>query len=230
MSLPNNWEFLLVKAFKQLDAGNVSGDSWTLGGGTVLMFNYEHRQSQDIDIFFTDRQLLGMVSPRVNDGVEDSLREYTEQDRFCKLLFAEGKIDFIYSPKISNRATQTRMLAGRLVHCEDPVEIAAKKVFWRSDRFTPRDIFDLAVVYDAGRQRLVDTLLKHPDKVAALAEQIKMSEAQLLYVKWAAGAPILPAGEPFVKRALHIVSVLTETVKLQLKSKEQKSKGFGMGM
>jgi len=79
MSSPNDWEILLAKAFKQLDAGNIPSDAWTLGGGTVLMFHFVHRLSKDIDIFFTDKQLLAAISPRVNDGVEDSLRDYIEQ-------------------------------------------------------------------------------------------------------------------------------------------------------
>ncbi|UBU61945.1 nucleotidyl transferase AbiEii/AbiGii toxin family protein [Acidithiobacillus ferrooxidans] len=31
---------------------------WTIGGGTVLMFQYRHRLSRDIDIFITDAQYL----------------------------------------------------------------------------------------------------------------------------------------------------------------------------
>lgn len=37
---------------------------WTLGGGTVLMFRYQHRLSKDIDIFVPDPQYLGYVTPR----------------------------------------------------------------------------------------------------------------------------------------------------------------------
>jgi hypothetical protein len=212
MSSQNTWESLLKKAFKQLDAGGLSGDSWTLGGGTVLMFHFAHRLSKDIDIFFPDRQLLGMVSPRLNSGVEDSLSDYIEQDRFCKLLFAEGKIDFIYSQPVTVHAPQPRMLAGRLVRCEDPVEIAAKKVFWRNDRFTPRDIFDLAVVYDAGPTRLIEALADYPEQTAALAEQIKLGVASGDYDKWAAIAPVLPAGERFLKSAPQNVTLLLESV------------------
>jgi predicted nucleotidyltransferase component of viral defense system len=115
------------------------------------MFHFSHRVSKDIDIFFIDKQRLAAVSPRVNDGVEDALRDYIEQDGFCKLYFPEGKIDFIYSRKISEYAPQPCLLAGRMVQCDDPVEIVAKKVFWRNDRVTPRDIFDLAVVYNADK-------------------------------------------------------------------------------
>ena len=29
---------------------------WSLGGGTVLMFDFNHRESKDIDIFISDIQ------------------------------------------------------------------------------------------------------------------------------------------------------------------------------
>lgn len=48
-----------------------------------------------IDIFFHDRQFLSFVSPRVNDGVESTLVNYTEQTNFTFLSFEEGEIDFI---------------------------------------------------------------------------------------------------------------------------------------
>ena len=33
-------------------------DHWTLGGGTAMMLQIDHRESHDIDIFFPDPQLL----------------------------------------------------------------------------------------------------------------------------------------------------------------------------
>jgi hypothetical protein len=40
---------------------------WTFGGGTVLMFRYQHRHSKDIDIFVPDPQYLGFTTPRLSD-------------------------------------------------------------------------------------------------------------------------------------------------------------------
>ena len=219
MSSPNDWENLLGYALKQLDPCGLPGDSWTLGGGTVLMFHFAHRLSKDIDIFFPDKQLLGMVSPRVNDAVELSLREYIEQDGFCKLTFPEGKVDFIYSRKMTTHPPQARMLIGRRVLCEDPVEIAAKKVFWRGHRFTPRDIFDLAVVYDAGPARLIEALLDYPNHAATLAEQVKIGLESGVYDKWAALAPVLPAGERFLKRAPEDVALLLQSIERKNRAK-----------
>jgi len=228
MSSRNEWENLLAYALKQLDASGLPDGSWTLGGGTVLMFHFAHRLSKDIDIFFNDKQLLGMVSPRVNDAVEPSLREYVEQDVFCKLTFPEGKVDFIYSGVKTAHAPQPRILAGRKVLCEDPVEIAVKKVFWRGDRFIPRDIFDLAVVYNANPPRLIEALLDYPDKAALLAEQVKAGIESGVYDKWAAAALILPAGEPFLKEAPQKVSLLLETVRQQAEEQESDSPVLGM--
>jgi len=226
MYSPNEWEKLLAYALKQLDASGLPGDSWALGGGTVLMFHFEHRLSKDIDIFFNDKQLLGMVSPRINDAVELSLREYIEQDVFCKLTFPEGKVDFIYSHMMTTHAPQPRMLAGREVLCEDPVEIAVKKVYWRGDRFTPRDIFDLAVVYNAAPPRLLEALLDYPDKAAILAEQVKTGIESGVYDKWAKAALILPAGEPFLKKAPQDVSLLLETIKQRAEEQKRDSPGL----
>ena len=38
-----------------------------IGGGTVLMFRFEHRLSKDIDFFTHDAQWLSLLTPRLND-------------------------------------------------------------------------------------------------------------------------------------------------------------------
>ncbi|MDA8204948.1 MAG: nucleotidyl transferase AbiEii/AbiGii toxin family protein [Thermaerobacter sp.] len=47
------WETLFNRAMDCLDTipSDVPEPPWTLGGGTVLMLHYAHRQSKDIDIF-----------------------------------------------------------------------------------------------------------------------------------------------------------------------------------
>jgi len=56
---------------------------WSLGGGTVLMFHYQHRLSKDIDIFITDPQFLRIHQPQagrprraINHRVPRSLSFY----------------------------------------------------------------------------------------------------------------------------------------------------------
>jgi len=159
-----HWEYLFKKAVKQLKAGKLSNSSWSFGGGTALMLRLNHRHSKDIDIFLPDRQLLGHVSPRLNDAVE--VQEFAEQGNFIKLYFPEGEVDFIASPAVTPVKPILREVAGVYAYVEDPVEIAAKKIIYRADNFKPRDIFDLAVVYD----RLKDDFLKIAPLIAPKVE------------------------------------------------------------
>ncbi|MFG3756635.1 nucleotidyl transferase AbiEii/AbiGii toxin family protein, partial [Klebsiella pneumoniae] len=56
-----DWARLLRIAralIRQVNAEHVVIDSWSLGGGTAMMLQLDHRDSQDIDIFLPDAQLL----------------------------------------------------------------------------------------------------------------------------------------------------------------------------
>ena len=64
----NAWEALFDKGMVALDSLSpmLPAPNWTMGGGTVLMFRYHHRLSQDVDIFLTDAQYLTALSPRLS--------------------------------------------------------------------------------------------------------------------------------------------------------------------
>jgi hypothetical protein len=113
------WEKLFGYAVKRLTAANLPQNSWSFGGGTVLMLKYNHRYSKDIDIFFRDPQLLNAVSPRINDAAEDSILEYSEHTRFTKIQFAEGEVDFIVSPQITNCRPRFEEVLGQM--CKVPL-------------------------------------------------------------------------------------------------------------
>ncbi len=46
------------------------------------------------------------------------------------------------------RMSSYKEVAGIHAYVENPLEIIAKKAFHRADNFTPRDVFDMAVVYE----------------------------------------------------------------------------------
>lgn len=140
------WEVLFVRALDQLKQGGVAKKDWTFGGGTVLTYKFNHRESKDIDIFFSTPQLLNFVSPRVNDAAEANLTNYTEQAHHTRLHFAEGEIDFIVAKQISEIKPSFTKVLGHYVYLEHPTEIIAKKIYYRAEEFKPRDVFDLAVV------------------------------------------------------------------------------------
>jgi hypothetical protein len=57
-----------VSALKQVSdrAGGYSF-GWSLGGGTALMLQIEHRASRDVDVFIDDPQIFGFFNPEVSD-------------------------------------------------------------------------------------------------------------------------------------------------------------------
>lgn len=143
------WETLFQRALFLLDSARDNGaalDDWSFGGGTVLMRRHHHRFSKDIDIFVPDPQCLPYLSPRLNDKAESLTSDYVEQADFLKLNFPEGEIDFVASAPLTENSVTIETLFGREVRVETSSEIIAKKAWHRGDRFTARDIFDLALV------------------------------------------------------------------------------------
>jgi hypothetical protein len=75
------WKDLLPHALSIIEDIKSHGTSdpfWTFGGGTVLMFRYQHRHSNDIDIFVPDPQYLGFVTPRLSDVAAAVSADYVE--------------------------------------------------------------------------------------------------------------------------------------------------------
>lgn len=145
------WQGLLKHAFQLIDEINVHGINdpfWTLGGGTVLMLRYGHRRSKDIDIFVPAPQYLGYVSPRLSRVAESVSTDYVEGAEYVKLIRAEGEIDFVASPNLTDEPFDLWRLQGRTVRVETATEIIAKKLWHRGDRVTARDLFDFSLVIE----------------------------------------------------------------------------------
>ena len=160
-----NSKILLERAIKSLEEANVKDNLWAVGGGTVLSSVYGHRLSKDIDIFISEPQLLSSISPRFNTVTEDAL-DYEETNSFVSLTFPEGKIDFVNASQVSGFKPEKKSFLGQVVYVEDPVEIVCKKLFFRGQYVLPRDLFDLAVVYDSDRKDdLFAVLINMKDKM-----------------------------------------------------------------
>lgn len=129
---------------------------WTFGGGTVLMFRYQHRFSKDIDIFVPDPQYLGFVTPRLSDVAAAVSMDYVEnQSTYVKLIRPEGEIDFVASPNLTEAPFEIWNIGGQHIRVETAVEIVAKKLWHRGDRTTARDLFDLSLVIEHEPEALV---------------------------------------------------------------------------
>lgn len=168
----DSWKNLFSAAMQQIKQANLPSSMWTFGGGTVLMHKFNHRFSKDIDIFFSDRQLLGYISPRINDALEDRAIKYIEQDNFTKIYLKEGEIDFILSPRISSCKPVQAIIEGEKIFFDHPVEIIAKKIEHRANEFKARDVFDLAIVYSQMKTTMLKNLDISKEKLSCLKNRV----------------------------------------------------------
>ncbi|MEA2663720.1 MAG: hypothetical protein QOI11_664 [Candidatus Eremiobacteraeota bacterium] len=140
------WEILWDRAMLALDSLKRDVD-WSFGSGTAMRLFHDHRESKDVDIFVIDPYVISALSPRLNGITERLTGDYSEMSNFLKLRFPEGAVDFIIAPKLVDDVPFVeRVVRGRSAKVESPLEIVAKKCFYRADDFTARDIFDLAVL------------------------------------------------------------------------------------
>ena len=91
-------------------------ENWSLGGGTTLMLQIDHRYSYDIDISFADVQLIYFIVATVSDVNENSENpKYTSlSPSHVAIKYSEfGKIDCIYSGILTDNPFKNIELVGR---------------------------------------------------------------------------------------------------------------------
>lgn len=158
-------ELLLEKAIKILEYANIDNSQWSMGGGTILMLNYHHRLSKDVDIFVSNTQYFNGLSPKLNDVAEDA-DFYQEGERFISLSYPEGKIDFVKAFQVSDYLLTLKHVFNQNIFVDDDIEIVTKKVFFRGASLHPRDLYDLATVYlGPRRSELVNALINIPEQL-----------------------------------------------------------------
>jgi hypothetical protein len=176
------WEVLWDRAMSALDSlQGFSRVDWAFGGGTAMRLAYDHRESKDIDIFLNDAMVLNGLSPRLNDVTATLTPDYTEQSNYMKFRFAEGEVDFILGSRLLRDVPYARRtIRHRDVAVEQPVEIVAKKCFYRAADFAVRDVFDLAVLLSLDRasaESHAHTLLAKRGVLQQRIEQFAQSQA-----------------------------------------------------
>ena len=98
--------------------------------------------------------------------------DYTLQAEYLKLQFPEGEIDFVVSAPLTQDPVIAESIFGRNVLVETSVEIVAKKVWYRGDRFRARDIFDLALVAE-----------KEPDALKSITPTARSKDVIMARIK-----------------------------------------------
>lgn len=133
-------EHIAFKLVQQVETENHQKMNAVLGGGTRLMLDLEHRISHDIDLFISNPQWLGYLSPRLNDNISDIIDGYEEGSEFLKLRFQNGEIDFIVRTPLLKNSPISHL--DTVFKVEPIMEVLAKKLFFRGHALTSRDLFD----------------------------------------------------------------------------------------
>lgn len=211
------WEVLFGDAMAILDSFTApEWVRWSFGGGTALMLQIGHRESHDINIFVNDPQMLGFVSPRLNDVAASVCENYLESAGYTKLSIPpHGEIDFIVAPALTSYPWKTVAVGGREVLLETPAEIVVKKLFFRADGLEVRDVFDVAATERLGDESLV----RH---AGLLAGKLDILERRLAIVssryQTEAGTSlaVLPAGMPILGTGPQVVAEVFREMRAKL--------------
>jgi Nucleotidyl transferase AbiEii toxin, Type IV TA system len=176
-----NWAQLFRVAcalVRQANSEQIVIDHWTLGGGTAMMLQIDHRESHDIDIFLNDPQQLPFLDPQKQDFEFEIQPDGYEGDgiRSPKLVFGIGEIDFIVAGALTSSPTTEHEIEGEIVQLETIPEIVTKKVFYRGSNIMPRDVFDIAAAGERSADAIIEQLRLYKDQVTqTLAAMEKMN-------------------------------------------------------
>ncbi len=184
----SEWQKLLTEACRLIDHVNNGEytviDQWTLGGGTALMLQIEHRESHDVDLFIDDPQILPFLNPTHNNfDFRLSEPSYGGDGAITlKLSFDKiGEIDFIVAAHITDDFARLKNINHRDIQLETVHEIIAKKINYRGESIQPRDIFDIAAASQSGYDEAIKQALSTiPDKVEATLIRIEKLEKEYI--------------------------------------------------
>ncbi len=168
---PADWARLFKIAcalIRQVNSDQSVIDHWTLGGGTAMMLQIDHRESQDVDIFLSDPQLLPFLDPQKHDfQFEIWPADYdSDGSSFQKITFKDiGEIDFIVGHAMTTSPTTPATIEGETILLETIPEIIAKKIYYRGSSIKPRDVFDIAAAAEQHADSVIDALRSYRPKV-----------------------------------------------------------------
>jgi protein-disulfide isomerase-like protein with CxxC motif len=168
--------FKIARALiRQVNSDQSIIDHWTLGGGTAMMLQINHRESNDVDIFLSDPQFLSFLDPQKRDFQFEIWPTASDGDgvSFQKLAFKDvGEIDFIIGRAMTSSPAIQAIIEGEATQLETIPEIIAKKIYYRGSSIKPRDIFDIAAAAEEHAESVIDALRAYRAEVQATLEVI----------------------------------------------------------
>ena len=173
----DSWKDVLrsaVHILRALEKRGFPRPDFTMGGGTVLMFRFEHRLSRDIDLFLSDVQFISVVSPRLNDYAASVVSDYVEQANAVKLIFAHGDVDFLAAGPVipDDKSDDFLEFEGEHIRLESTAEILGKKMLYRAESLKSRDAFDLAAAMEYDRPAAARAVRAAASKAAILDRRL----------------------------------------------------------
>lgn len=179
-SWSSKWADLLDLALPAIDyvfRDRPQGDKplWTIGGGTALALQIDHRESNDIGIFVPGTKLK-LFTPNANPEARKISRSYQWPGFYLKFELDFGEIDFLSPGLLTNPGFGWMDYGGRQIALETPEEVIIKEIRYRAEKFKLRDAFDLACTAMA-RPNLVDVLVEEtPDALPRLLDALRYLE------------------------------------------------------
>lgn len=179
-SWSSNWAELLDLALPAIDyvfkgRPDTGKPLWTLGGGTALALQIDHRASNDIDIFVSGTRLK-LFTPGANPEAKKISTSYQWPGFYLKFELDYGEIDFLSSGLLTEPGFSWQNFKNRQIALETPEEVIVKKIRYRSEKFKFRDAFDLACTAMV-RENLIDILIEEtPDALPRLLGALRYLE------------------------------------------------------
>jgi hypothetical protein len=229
-SRSSKWAELLDLALPALDyvfknQPDTERPFWTLGGGTALALQIDHRVSNDIDIFVSGTKLK-LFTPNSNPEAKKISPSYQWPGFYLKFELDFGEIDFLHSGLLTEPGFTWQTLNGRRIALETPEEVIIKKIRYRAEKFKLRDAFDLACTTMV-RPGLEKVLVEEtPDALPRLLGALRYLEG--LGVEKLSGA-VVPTkfGESVLPHTFKIAIDLAEMALAQIANQRNLTPGEG---
>jgi hypothetical protein len=214
MERPSQWMQLLRIAralIQEVNAEQPIIDYWTLGGGTAMMLQIDHRISHDIDIFLPDPQLLPFLDPQKHD-FDFALRPTTYHGDgvgFLKLTFDDiGEIDFIVRQAMTETPASRFEVEGEAIWLETIPEIVTKKIVYRGAMVMPRDVFDIAAAGETHADAMIAQLRVYRDATERTLSALEKANPEFVrdtIARLAISLPYKPLADTALERTREIL-------------------------
>jgi hypothetical protein len=132
---------------------------WTIGDGTVLAAQWNHRTSTDIDLKIERDAILGSLHPKRNPKITAWARDAGatriegNQNQLI-ISFGASRLDIFCGTSKPLHARHSRLIDGREEHVQNNSQILYGKIQGRGPTAPVRDLYDIAVVRIVDRNSL----------------------------------------------------------------------------